>query len=91
MEHEHTPGPWNKRYVPIRHEWEIIGPKGEVIAIVKAVADTEVDNANARLIALAPELAEQYRKLRGGKMLAKTRARLDEAENLIDRIDGKKA
>lgn len=61
MKHaKHTPGPWsaNQAFCPGRNEW-VIEIQGEenFVADVKIVK-TETSNANAALIAAAPELLE---------------------------------
>ena len=60
METKHTPGPWMQplqaNSVTIRHP-HVISDNGE-IAIATWQGSEQVTNANARLIAAAPELLE---------------------------------
>lgn len=51
---KHTPGPWKVIKNPMRHDgWFVQGPKGE-----KGITFTQTSEADARLIASAPELLD---------------------------------
>lgn len=55
-ETKHTPGPWRRSHESIDPEWDIvIAQHGVIVANVNACGQRE---ANARLIAAAPELLE---------------------------------
>lgn len=60
----HTPGPWRISQNVSRH---VIGPKGGVVTCGELTWDgpgsTAIADANARLIAAAPELLEALRTL----------------------------
>ena len=65
MSEQHTPGPW-KLHHPTPHDFRILAPSGEApttiarLAVAQAGTSRRV-NANARLIAAAPELLEACR------------------------------
>ena len=69
---EHTPGPW-RAYVSGGHRWLVTARTGDVarIEVAAAPAAAATEEANARLIAAAPDLlaAAQaaYRVLREGR------------------------
>ena len=56
METRHTPGPWQENYTP--HQIGIFAPAASrsICSIFLPVADYEAEEANARLIAAAPDL-----------------------------------
>ena len=53
MTTRHTPGPWNVSQNVTRH---VIGPEGGVVACAELTWTNEITEANARLIAAAPNL-----------------------------------
>lgn len=54
---KHTPGPWNIAQESIDKEWHIVTASGgRIMANVHIEAGNEMDAANARLIAAAPDL-----------------------------------
>lgn len=69
----HTPGPWRVEASGPQsqgdwHFWDVVGPNGR-IATVSAVAqrgpvDMDANEANARLVAAAPAMAEALRRAR---------------------------
>lgn len=53
----HTPGPWRiERVATLKSEWSIDDEYGEPIAITMPRLDEDQEDANARLIAAAPDL-----------------------------------
>jgi hypothetical protein len=86
MRAKHTPGPWHVQYPSSNDpELAIVGG-GIVIADMYGVHDTP--QANARLIAAAPELLELVRAY-SGTVEPVTLAKLDKlAKALLARIDG---
>lgn len=56
----HTPGPWqaNKRH----NGWDVYAPDKRVVAEIYRVAEPEICEANARLVAAAPELLEAAKR-----------------------------
>lgn len=57
MSAQHTPGPWTSHVVRVQRA--IVGRHGEPVAYTRADLERDdVDEANARLIAAAPELLE---------------------------------
>lgn len=62
---KHTPGPWFIGGLAVRHIVDINGVVVAEIPILKAqaeVCDQNTSTSNARLIALAPELADALRR-----------------------------
>ena len=57
MTAKHTPGPWRMKYDVAGH-YNVFGPDRTFIVEVAAHGGSAPDNANARLIAAAPELLE---------------------------------
>jgi len=57
MKEKFTPGPWEKQYARRRDEWGIY-PKGEIVIIASVMPNVPEYDANAALIAAAPELYE---------------------------------
>lgn len=56
---QHTPGPWNAGSVSS----DAVFAKGNCIAVTAAeVCDAEVNQANARLMAAAPEMLAQLKR-----------------------------
>lgn len=92
---KHTPGPWRHEYTnhvdgPDGDErfwegWLIHGPQGEPIAETFGLKGKE---ANARLIAKAPELYEALRDLLPPPDEKPVYAWHDRARTLLARIDG---
>lgn len=64
----HTSGPWLARFIPSSYEWCVSTVAGEPIAWIDRVTPSDVGEANARLIAAAPDLlsvlGEAVRELR---------------------------
>lgn len=54
--HVHTSGPWLARFIPSSYEWCVSTVAGEPIAWIDRVTPSDVGEANARLIAAAPDL-----------------------------------
>lgn len=72
MHHNHTPGPWYVKTVATdtpelpgseQHATVAHQPTGSLVAIVSLKGMAAVDNANAALIAAAPELLEALREV----------------------------
>ncbi len=64
---EHTPGPWEKKYDPSTHRIEVNAPDdGRCVCFIHVPPATGFDvcEANARLIAAAPETAAERDRLR---------------------------
>jgi hypothetical protein len=53
---KHTPGPWIVKPIPNTKCWQILNPAAEEGR--RFIADTTSNEANARLIAAAPEVLE---------------------------------
>lgn len=53
---KHTPGPWT--YKKDRPNREIVGPKNELIALIPRWIHSQDHEANAILLAAAPDLLE---------------------------------
>lgn len=74
-----TPGPWSPRFDKRRLDpWTIEGPKAWIASVHPCALDKKTDpqaEANARLIAAAPDLYEA-----GAKVLAGLLARIDAAD-----------
>ena len=80
MTEKHTPGPWEAHKgvlensptvwdVTSRHNWSGFGgetPQGWFVATVHEVTNTASAEANARLIAAAPEMFRALQALNGG-------------------------
>jgi len=54
----HTPGPWHGRNNPDFRSREVFDPNGWRVADCRTTKNYEEEEANARLIAAAPELLE---------------------------------
>lgn len=92
MQTKHTPGPWHIGVRTFHAGRDVYGPKGEPVAVADdAITATPEAEANARLIAAAPELLAALRHLledavalnmgesdRSG-VLAEARAAIDKA------------
>lgn len=65
-EAKHTPGPWSCSYEPQPNGCPIVGARGLMVAMlahtVNMPQQREEAIANARLIAAAPELAEEHQR-----------------------------
>ena len=59
---QHTPGPWEKFFYKGHETWMVRGGKGLTLAEL-ANHETEDSEANARLIAAAPDLLEACQSL----------------------------
>lgn len=64
MQTKHTPGPWHIGVRTYHAGRDVYGPKGEPVAVADdAITTTPEAEANARLIAAAPELLAALDKL----------------------------
>lgn len=86
----HTPGPWTARFERTRWHIELLrndGPSLEVCQIDKNTRDKHTDEANAHLIASAPEMLFHLKRFCCSlKPFSKDR---EEIENLIDKAEGR--
>lgn len=76
MTSQHTPGPWKVSQNVTRH---VIGPEGGVVACAELTWTNEITEANARLIAAAPELLEaliSLERLAGKPLMHAEQARI---------------
>ena len=95
----HTPGPWNileyvKAETPAVHGAHGIFAPGAVLPIVGEVfgGTLEESDANARLIAAAPELLDALRNILDGQLVGTIdtdAARFSDARALLGRLEDK--
>jgi len=94
MNTKHTPGPWIYKFNKTREKYKIDGLRWEGFARVYAhtrdtitgkITDQEEGEANARLIAAAPELLEALRKTKDG-ILAMPSSENDHINNWLDNL-----
>jgi len=81
MKTKHTPGPWViERGLPFM----VVAQHGGMAALLSDRKPTADDMANARLIALAPEMAEALTKCHGEFMAIEFLHKIDCSEALAD-------
>ena len=87
IEIEHTPGPWSVSFESVDPEWAIVATQGgRVVANVNA---DHLQDANARLIAAAPDLLEAVADLISLTRVVRLSVRLEYDQ--LKRIDRAKA
>lgn len=61
--HGHTPGPWLAEPSPTGVGWNVFAIGGDSDKLVVEVLDTDDDEADARLIAAAPDMLAMLRRI----------------------------
>ena len=93
----HTPGPWTvKRRFDVYHDTQTRGVGGTFVASTKGISElpesvNQVCEADAKLIAAAPELAEALRELHDwyafdAQFAERSQAAFNKAAELLRRI-----
>ena len=83
MTEAHTPGPWTARRMHTGG-FDIMDPRNrDVVTVYGGGVETESREANARLIAAAPDLLEALRQLLSNAEIARHHLRNDEGGSLI--------
>jgi len=80
----HTPGPWKVKHKP---HLAIYGPNGHLVALVQVPCGWDF-NANARLIAAAPEILAALEMLLEDGTFKHMGAAALTARALLDRVEG---